>query len=273
MRVLDVNHRALGNKPKFGAKTAEPSHVLIEQWLLRAIKSGKLLPGDKLPREDDLAESLGVSRMTLRQALGTLEARGLIESRRGRAGGNFICEIQIECDLTGLPGFTEQMRRADVRAGARVVSVRLMTAAAPVAVALNLARKDQVCELIRVRSANRIPLALEHTYLPADLFPGLVERPLTGSLYSVMRKDYDLAPHHAQEWLEPTLATQEQADLLSIETGAALMLVTRTSFTALGQPVEHAFDRYRADRTRIGLRTGISSPVAAELTISQEPKG
>ncbi len=271
MRVLDVDHQALGDKPTFGAETAEPSHALIARWLLRGIKSGKLVPGDKLPREDDLAGALGVSRMTLRQALGTLESRGLIESRRGRAGGNFIREIQVECDLTGLPGFTEQMRRADVRAGARVVSVRLMRASAPVSTALKLARNAQVCELVRVRSAHRIPLALEQTYLPAGLFPGLVERPLTGSLYVVMRKEYDLAPHHAQEWLEPTLATQEQANLLSIEVGAALMLVTRTAFTALGQPIEHAFDRYRADRTRIGLRTGIATVPTADLTIGLEP--
>lgn len=238
---------------------------------MRAIESGRLRAGDKLPREDDLAAALGVSRMTLRQALGSLEARGLIESRRGRSGGNFIREMRIECDLTGLPGFTEQMRRIDVRAGARVVSVRLMAAPPAVAEALELDRKAEVCELIRVRSAHRQPLALEETYVPAQLFPGLVERRVTGSLYALMRKAYGLSPHHAQEWLEPGVATAEQARLLHVEPGAALMLVTRTAFTELGLPVEHAFDRYRADRTRIGLRTGISTAVTAELTAAPAP--
>lgn len=236
------------------------------------IDGGRLLPDDKLPPEEDLAAALGVSRMTLRQALGSLEAKGLLERRRGRAGGTFIREQQIECDLTGLPGFTEQMRRANVRAGARVVSVRRLPALKAVATALELGRDKDVFEIVRVRSARRKPLALEETYLPAHLFEGIAERRLTGSLYAIMRKDFDLAPHNAQEWLEPALATEEHAALLNIEPGAALMLVTRTAFTAAGLPVEHAFDRYRADRTRISLRTSISTSVSAELTADSGPR-
>lgn len=229
------------------------------------IGAGRLLPGDRLPPEEDLATSLGVSRMTLRQALASIEAKGLLERRRGRAGGNFIREQKIECDLTGLPGFTEQMRRANVRAGARVVGVRRMAAPPPVSTALELGRGKDVFQIIRVRSARREPLALEESYLPAHLFEGIDKRSLTGSLYAIMGRDYHLAPHNALEWLEPVLATDEHATLLRIQAGDALMLVTRTAFTIAGIVVEHAFDRYRADRTRISLRTGISTSVSAEL--------
>lgn len=265
MRALGVDHRALGNKPRLTRTVDEPSHARIEKWLLGRIDAGQLRPGDKLPPEDEFAAALGVSRMTLRQALGSLETRGLLERRRGRAGGNFVRERQIECDLTGLPGFTEQMRRANVRAGARVVSVKRLPAGRAIAASLELGRNKDVFEIIRVRSARREPLALEETYLPVNLFAGLDERTLTGSIYAIMRKDYDLAPHSAHEWLEPAVATEEQAELLEVEPNAALMLVTRTSFTAAGVAVEHAFDRYRADRTRISLRTSVSTSVSAEL--------
>lgn len=265
MRVLAVDHRALGDKPSLAEAADEPSHARIERWLTARIAAGRLQPDDKLPPEEDLAAALGVSRMTLRQALGSLEAKGLLERRRGRAGGNVIREQRIECDLTGLPGFTEQMRRANVRAGARVVGVKRIPATDAVAAALELGRDRDVFEIVRVRSARREPLALEETYLPAHLFEGLSERRLTGSIYAIMRKDYDLAPHNAQEWLEPVVATDEQAKLLQVENGAALMLVTRTSYTAAGVAVEHAFDRYRTDRTRIGLRTSISTSTSAEL--------
>ena len=43
------------------------------------------------------------------------------------------------------------------------------------------------------------------------------------------------------------------------------MLVTRTSYTVAGVAVEHAYDRYRADRTRISLRTSVSTTVSTEL--------
>lgn len=273
MRVLAVDDSALANKPRLSATTEEPSHTRIEQWLMGRIDGGRLLPDDKLPPEEELAAALGVSRMTLRQALGSIEAKGLLERRRGRVGGNFIREQQIECDLSGLPGFTEQMRRAHVRAGARVISVGRIRAPKAVASALDLGRDKDVFEIIRVRSARREPIALEETYLPAHLFEGLAERHLTGSLYGIMRKEFDLAPHNALEWLEPALATDEHAVLLDVEPGAALMLVTRTSFTAAGVAVEHAYDRYRADRTRIRLRTSISTSLSTELVAdSGEPR-
>jgi len=271
VRVLGVDHRALGGKPRLTRTTDEPSHLRIERWLRERIAARRLVPGDKLPPEEDLAAALGVSRMTLRQALGSLEASDVLERRRGRAGGTFIREQQIECDLTGLPGFTEQMRRAHVRAGARVVRVRRRRADAAVATALELTGRREVYEIIRVRSARREPLALEETYLPCHLFAGLDRRRLTGSIYAIMRKDHDLAPHDAQEWLEPAIASDEQATLLGVEPGAALMLVTRTSYTSAGVAVEHAYDRYRSDRTRISLRTSASTTVSAELVA--EPGG
>lgn len=270
MRVLAVDHQALGGKPRLAKTTDEPSHTRIEHWLMERIAAGQLLPDDKLPPEGELAAALGVSRMTLRQALGSLETRGLVERRRGRTGGTVIREPRIECDLTGLPGFTEQMARANVRAGARVVRVQRMRASSAVASALELSKEKDVFEIIRVRSARREPLALEETYLPCHLFAGLDRRRLTGSIYTIMGRDYDLAPHNAQEWLEPALASPEHAKLLEIEPGAALMLVTRTSYTASGIPVEHAYDRYRPDRTRISLRTSISTTVSAELIAEPE---
>src|SRR3712207_3271215 len=57
-----------------------------------AIRLGLLPPGSKLPPERELAEQLGISRSTLRQALTTLVQSGHLVSLRGRAGGTFIAE-------------------------------------------------------------------------------------------------------------------------------------------------------------------------------------
>lgn len=268
-----------GQLPDLTAVGDEPTHTRIEQWLAGVIGAGTLTAGDRLPPEGDFAATLGVSRMTLRQALGALEARGLVERKRGRAGGTFVTKPRIECDLTGLPGFTEQMRRAQVKPGARVIRAELTPAPDEVARALDLPRGGPVYVIIRVRLANREPLALEETYLSAEDFPDLLERRLTGSLYSLMRRRYDLAPFTAREWLEPVNASDEEADLLGTEPGMPLMLVTRTSYTESGKPVEHAYDRYRGDRTRIALQTGITqangrrSAVEAELRAGRSGKG
>src|SRR4051794_34419592 len=69
---------------------SKPLHVTIAEQLAAAIASGALAPGDRLPPERHLAESLGVSRMTVRQALGDLERDGLLRRVVGRAGGTFV---------------------------------------------------------------------------------------------------------------------------------------------------------------------------------------
>ena len=97
-------------------------HGQIEDWLADAIAAGRLAPGDRLPTEQDLAAWLGVSRMTLRHALAELAQRGLVTRTVGRSGGTFVAEPKVEQDLTVLAGFSEQLRRHGLVAGARVLA-------------------------------------------------------------------------------------------------------------------------------------------------------
>jgi GntR family transcriptional regulator len=241
--------------PDLAVSAGLPAHVRIEQWLMRMISDGIVVPGDKLPKEQDLAEGLGVSRMTLRQSLGTLESRGVVERIPGRQGGTFIREPKIDADITGLAGFTEQLRRGQVRASARVVSALVVPASRGVAAALDVAKDAKVYEIVRVRRARGMPLALERSYLPAALFPGLLDRRLTGSLYRILARDYDSAPQSAVEYLEPFIATAELARLLDVEEGSALLLIERTASSAAGRPIEYARDLFRSDRIRVSVRT------------------
>ena len=113
--------------------------------------------------------------MTLRQALAGLATRGLLERIPGRSGGTFIVEPTIDCDLTGLTGFTEQLRRADITARAKVLQARTVPATRQVAAALAVQRQAPVHEIVRIRLAEKVPLALEHSWFPAQVFPDLLE--------------------------------------------------------------------------------------------------
>lgn len=237
---------------------AGPVHARIERWFVDAIGRGELSPGDRLPREQDLAVAFGVSRMTLRQALSGLAARGVVERIPGRFGGTFIVEPKVECDLTGLAGFTEQVRRAHSRAGARLVEALTQPAQRPVADALGLAAGAAVHLVVRVRTANRVPLVLERSWFPADAFPGLLSQGLGGSLYAVLRRRYGLAPTTATEVLDPVLADADVARLLGTDPGAPLLRITRTAYAASGRAVEFARDVVRPDRVRVSVRSGVT---------------
>lgn len=245
----------LDTAPDLSEPAGPPAHARIDHWLTELIADGRLLPGDRLPKEKDLAAQLGVSRMTLRQALASLEARGAVERIPGRRGGTFITEPRIDVDITGLAGFTEQLRRAHRTADARVVSADVVSASGSVAEALELPPESAVYEVVRVRSAHREPLALERSYLPAEALPGLLEHPLTGSLYALLGEVFDLAPQTATEVLEPRIAADTEARLLGVAAGTPLLLIERTAASAAGRPIEFARDLFRPDRVRISVRT------------------
>jgi GntR family transcriptional regulator len=199
----------------------------------QAIADGDLAPGDRLPAERSLAEEHGVSRMTVRQALQSLEARGLLRRSIGRNGGSFVAQPKVERDLGTFSGLSEELARQGVVAGARVLSA---------------GEVDGTVEIVRVRLADGEPFAVERSSFPADRFRGLLQCDLTGSLYELLGED---APVRSVERIEPVLADAHDAAALGLRIGAPLMLVDRVAYDEAGSVVETARDVFRGDRTRI----------------------
>jgi GntR family transcriptional regulator len=197
-----------------------------------AVADGRLAPGDRLPAERALAEKHGVSRMTVRQALQSLESRGLLTRAIGRNGGSFVARPKVERDLGTFSGLSEQLARQGVAAGARVLSAREI---------------DGAIEIARVRYADGEPFALERSTFP-ERFGWLLALDLTGSLYALLGDD---APVRAVERIEPVAADADEAAALGLRVGSPLLLVDRIAYDSGGEVVETARDVFRGDRTRI----------------------
>jgi len=242
-------------KQLFGApwavaeRAVKPAWVQIEEQLADRIESGRLAPGERLPAERDLALALSVSRMTVRQALASLAARGLVE--RGVGRGTFVLgTARVEYDLTRVAGFTEAVERQGLEAGAQIFAAGEHGAPGDVAQALGLAPGAPVVRLERVRLGGDQPITLEDSWVPAEHFPGLLEHDLSGSLYALMREHYELAPVSATERLEPVAARAHEAAALGVPEGSPLMLVERVAYAVDDTAVEFARDRHRGDRAR-----------------------
>ena len=200
----------------------------------QAIADGELAPGDRLPPERALAEEHGVSRMTVRQALQSLEARGLLRRSIGRNGGSFVARPKVERDLGTFSGLSEQLARQGVAAGARVLSAREVGRCGR-----DRARAARRRRAVRASSARAFPRTLSRACSSCDL---------TGSLYELLGDD---APVRAVERIEPVLADADDAAALGLRVGAPLMLVDRVAYDDAGAVVETARDVFRGDRTRI----------------------
>ena len=98
-----------------------PLYAVINRDLMSQITSGKLKPGHQLESESRLATRYGVSRMTVRQALGQLELEGLVARRHG--AGTFVSEPKsIERHAGKLAPFHEELGVAADDISTRVVS-------------------------------------------------------------------------------------------------------------------------------------------------------
>jgi GntR family transcriptional regulator len=235
---------------------SKPLHVSIGEQIAAAIASGELPAGTRLPPERHLADSLGVSRMTVRQALGALERDGLVRRVVGRSGGTFVCEASTERHVTeATGGLSAQLRRQGFAGGTELISVDVVPVRRRAASALELARGERVIVIVRLRLAAGKPLAIERSTLPAALFPDLEDMDLGGSLYDLMQEGFGRRPVRTIERLETVEARPADARALGVRRGAPILLVERVGYASNGVPVEFARDRFRGDRTRVVLES------------------
>jgi GntR family transcriptional regulator len=241
-----------------------PTALAARERMLAGIRDGRPGPGERLGTERELAEELGVSRSTIRAALGDLERGGVVRRLRGRAGGIFVAARKVERDLTSLAGLPAYLRRQGFESDARVLSTATVEADAETAAALELSDAALVLEVVRVRLADGEPISLERAQFPAERFPDLLDRSLGGSLYELLETQYGLAPGEAEERIEVVAAGAAEARLLAVSRGAPLLAVARTAWDADGRAFERSHDLFRADRARIVVRAR-ASPAAPTL--------
>ena len=232
-----------------------PAAEEVRRRLLDQIGRGQLRPGERLGAERDLAVDLGVSRSTVRAALATLEAEGVVRRVPGRGGGTFVHQRKVDRDLSQVVGVPALLREQGMTAGSRIVSTSMVAADEAVRAALGLTAGAYVYDVVRIRLADGTPISLEHVRLPADRFPGLLDQPLGGSLYELLEEHYGTAPGEAVEHIEVVAAGEDEASILGLDTGAPLLSISRTTRDPDGAPFELSHDLFRADRTTITVRT------------------
>jgi GntR family transcriptional regulator len=226
-----------------------PIYRGVARELAGLIRRGDLLPGGRVPSERELAGEYGISRMTARAALNLLEQRGLIE-RRDRSG-TFVASPKIALDLSTVAGLSARLLRQGITPGAEVIEGRTVAVGeleGAVAEALGVAGEEPVHVVVRRRTGNGEPLALEESYFPARYCAGLLDNDLTGSIYELLRDGYGLEPARLHQEVEVTQLDTVAAVKLGVRPDVPVLLVTRTAWDGGGRPIEFARDLYRGDR-------------------------
>ena len=232
MSNLPLNDDELIGALRLDPHNSQPLYRQISQALARLLRERRFEANSALPSERLLATRLGVSRVTARKAIETLVAEGLIERRQG--SGSYVAP-RLEQTLARLTGFTEELSARGFVPRSRWLKRFVGVVQAEEIVGLNLPAGTRVARLERVRLADDVPMALEHSALPLTAVP---KPELVGdSLYAYLRQR-DCVPVRALQHIRAVNASAAQAELLKVRLNEALLFITRFGYLADGQPVE-----------------------------------
>lgn len=226
-----------------------PYHAQVYDALERIITS-QLKPGAQLPSEPRLCQLFGVSRTVIRQALEQLDRDGLIVRIMGK--GTFVAEPKIHQAIVGqLTGFYEHMVAQGYNPVSKVLQQECIEADAKIARSLKLKTGDPVILISRLRYVSDVPLQFVKTFLPYQLCAPVLHEDFTRqSLYAFLRNVCGLHIATGKRMIEAVLATEEEARLLEIDSGAPLLLLKSISYLENGTPLEYYHAIHRSDRTR-----------------------
>jgi GntR family transcriptional regulator len=227
------------------ASDASPARLL--EQLRGLIGEDRLLPGDRLPSEAELAVRFGVSRTKVREALKLLEREGLVHAVQG--SGRFVSSLgslRVERPITVYESITEMLGGRGYDATTVVLGVEETGSDQHVADALGVAVGDPIIRLVRLRLVDDEPLVFSVNAVPRACLPGPLEfrdwsDSLTAALESHGNRIVSSAAQVSARNLEP-----EYADRHHLTGFDPWLVVEESCITPTGARVLHAVDYHRA---------------------------
>ncbi|GAA1563822.1 GntR family transcriptional regulator [Kribbella sancticallisti] len=211
-------------------------------------------PGEALPSERSLSESLGVSRPTLRAALDDLARDGLVVREHGR--GTFTSSRKIHQELAPTAEGDFQVPPAEGTPWqSKLISFEVEPAGARLGQRLEISPGDQLVSVVRLRLVDGAPMCIERIRIPAAYVPGITGRDFEiGSMYGLLRSRYQVVAKDAVQTTEPTVTDAQEAALLGVPLHSPALLFERTTRNADRAVIEYTRSIYRGDRYRITTR-------------------
>ncbi|MDN3919838.1 GntR family transcriptional regulator [Roseateles violae] len=228
-------------------------HGRIREDLRERIVRGVLRPNDRVPSESELMLQYGVSRITVRQALGDLQHARMIFKVAGK--GSFVAAPKPFQDLDRLQGFAEAMNASGHRTFNRLLQLRAEPASAAVARALALPRGTLVTALQRVRYLDDRPVSVDFSWLPLSLGSRLRREDLSNrDIFAMLETELATPLGHAELAIDAVPAPADIAARLDLATGMPVLHIERLTHDRDGRPVDHEHLYCRSDHFQYRLR-------------------
>lgn len=233
-------------------RTDAPLYRDVATALERAIHAGLWKPGEQIPTEAELEAKFGSSRGTLRMAIAELVRKGLLHPQPGR--GTFVLGPSFDT-LERYFRYERVGADARIEPSNEVLARREVPADEPVAAALGIAARSPVGYVKRVRHHESEPFLIVDSFFHMDAWKRISAADFTATpLYDLFKNEFGLYVVSADEFLRADLVNDEEARLLGVAAGNAVIRIERTAYTFEQRPIEFRRAVGRADRFRYHVR-------------------
>lgn len=241
----------------------KPRYQQLKDLIITRISSGDLGPNDRVPSENELVESMNVSRMTANRALRELTDEGYVERIAGR--GTFVSDFRSRSHVLEVHDIADEIARRGHRHTSEVLRQSRQRARGDVAEALHVAQGVDVFHLLLVHFEDGVPIQVEDRHIVADFARDCLEqdfRALTPSAYLTAIAPYQEAEQVVRA-VRPNAAVRSRLQMHDRE--ATLVVLRRT--WSDGRPVTFARLHHPGDRYEL---TGHYTPPGTSKTTSAD---
>jgi GntR family histidine utilization transcriptional repressor len=151
---------------------SKPRYRQLQDAIIERISDGELRPGDRVPSENELALSAGVSRMTANRALRELTDKGFVQRIAGR--GTFVAEFRARSHVREIQNIADEIAARGHRHSADVVLCEQAPAPGDVARALHVRGGAGVSHLLLVHRETGTPIQVEDRYVLPHFAPAIL---------------------------------------------------------------------------------------------------
>jgi GntR family transcriptional regulator len=218
--------------------SVEPLFVQIEELIEARILKGEWGPGEALPSEFAFADYYCVSQGTARKAINLLAERNFLERRQGK--GTFVKRLTTEREHSHFFHIVNHAGKK-ILPTTKQLSVRVKAADKETQKQLVLPPSSQIIVIERLRLIDDIPQMIEVINVDAKRFSGLnrfLSENTENELYPVYEQLHGVRVLRAVEALEAINASDNQAKLLEVKPGSALLKIARVAYEFGNEPVE-----------------------------------
>jgi GntR family histidine utilization transcriptional repressor len=239
---------------------AQPLYAQVKDHILGQIRSGAWTPGQRVPSENELVESFGISRMTANRALRELTAEGFVARVPGV--GTFVRVPPARGSLMELRNIAEEIAARGHRHTSRIERREDVTASPQLAEDFELKGAQRLFHIVILHQENGVPVQIEDRYVNPFVVPGFMARDFaieTPTAYLVSAVPVDEL-EHTVEAIMPDAAQQR---LLGIDDAEPCLALRRRSWSK-GHVVTVATLVYPASRYALysRYRTGPQGTIA-----------